>query len=96
MVEGTLVVPGTAGDDTLDVIRGEVLTVKLDGVLIYQGTGVDTVTFDGGAGYDVVNVTGWPTTKRPWSTRTFDVHRDGCPDFGDEYRESRRRGGRWQ
>ena len=54
----TLTVPGTSGDDALELVRGDWLTVYLNNRLIYAGTGIDTVSFDGGAGYDVVNVTG--------------------------------------
>jgi hypothetical protein len=55
---GTLNVPGTSGNDSLEVIRGDELTVRLNGVLQYQGTQVHTVTFDGLGGQDVVTVTG--------------------------------------
>ena len=58
VTNGTLNLLGTSGNDTLDVVRGNVLTVTLNSQLVYQGTDVHTVTFDGLAGYDRVNVTG--------------------------------------
>ena len=55
---GTLNLLGTTGDDTFELIRGDVLTVKLNNVTVYEGTNVHTVTFDGLDGYDEVDVTG--------------------------------------
>ena len=55
---GTLNLVGTAGNDTLELVRGDVLTVRLNGELKYQGTQVHTVTFDGLAGVDKIDVTG--------------------------------------
>jgi hypothetical protein len=54
----TLNIVGTAGADKLELVRGNVLTVRLNNQLVYEGTGVREVTFDGLGGYDEVNVTG--------------------------------------
>ena len=49
--EGTIVeelnLVGTSGNDTLEIVRGDVLTVTLNDTLIYEGTDVTTITFDG-------------------------------------------------
>ena len=58
IVNGTLNLFGSAGDDKLELIRGNVLTVKVNDQLVYEGTEVHTVTFDGLGGYDEVDVTG--------------------------------------
>jgi len=70
---GTLTVPGTGGDDTLEFTPDDnVYTVVLNGqVRQYPAADVDTVLFDGGLGNDTATVTGtagdetaelWPGT----------------------------------
>ncbi|MHB8897799.1 MAG: hypothetical protein ACYC6Y_03525, partial [Thermoguttaceae bacterium] len=54
----TLTLVGTAGADKLELVRGAMLRVTLNSQLVYEGTGVSTVTFDGLGGYDEVDVTG--------------------------------------
>ena len=78
----TLAVPGTSGDDTLELVRGDWLTVYLNNQLIYAGTGIDTVSFDGGAGYDVVNVTG---SADPLDAETAVIHPHEVTFQGTEF-----------
>ena len=59
MVDRTLVIEGTAGDDLFELTLGDVYLVSLNGnVSQYPAVSVDSITFNGGGGHDTAILMG--------------------------------------